>query len=67
MRVFDQYMNKILDGLPCCNGTGAFRAPTRRARWRAPKTLQRRPSGAAIPPKFRGARRPSLPALAQQG
>jgi len=29
--------------------------------------LHRRPSGAEIPLEFRGARRPSVPALAQQG
>ena len=43
------------DGGPC--------APMRCA----PETLHRRPSGAAIPQELRGAGRPSVPALAQQG
>jgi hypothetical protein len=42
---------------------GGLRAPTRRA----PETLHRRPSSAAIPPEFHSARRPSVLALAQQG
>jgi len=41
---------------------GGLYAPTQRA----PETLHRRPSGAAITPEFRGARRPLVPALAQQ-
>eukprot|EP00740_Mantoniella_antarctica_P001687 CAMPEP_0181353136 /NCGR_PEP_ID=MMETSP1106-20121128/2677_1 /TAXON_ID=81844 /ORGANISM="Mantoniella antarctica, Strain SL-175" /LENGTH=118 /DNA_ID=CAMNT_0023465733 /DNA_START=443 /DNA_END=799 /DNA_ORIENTATION=- len=45
----------MLDGPSCCDRTGNLR-PTRRA----PETLHRRPSAAAIPPEFRGARTPSV-------
>jgi hypothetical protein len=51
---------------PGATGRGSSRTGAMHTRFRAHETLNRRPSGAVISPELHSARRPSVPALAQQ-